>query len=138
MKVKSAADIAAKWARVTPGRSADFKAGVTDTSVDWHKATVAAADSYSTGVQTAIGAGRFQKGVEKAGNAKWQRKAADVGVTRWGPGVAAAQPDMEAGMGPMVDALTRLTLPPRGPRNDPRNLDRVAAVTRALADARNK
>jgi len=138
MKVKSAADIAAKWSRVTPSRQQDYKAGVTDASVDWAKATMGAADSYAAGVQDAVTRGSFGKGVDKAGNAKWSRKAGDVGVSRWGPGVLAAQADMETGMARMVDALTRTTLPPRGPRNDPRNLDRVAVVARALGDARKK
>jgi len=138
MRIKSADDIAAKWARVAPGRQADFKTGVTDTAVDWAKPTAAAADSYVAGVTDAIQRGGFAKGVEKAGTDKWRRKVSDVGVARWGPGVLAAQADMSSAIAPYVDALSRTTLPPKGPRNDPRNLERVAVVARVLGDTRRK
>jgi hypothetical protein len=138
MKTKTADQVAEKWARVTPGRQGDFKAGVSDPNVKWAAPTAAAVGSWNAGVQAAVTKGTFEKGVTKAGDAKWSRKTTDVGVQRWGPGVLAAQPDMAAGWKASEEALSRLTLTPRGPRNDPRNLERVAAVARALAETRNK
>ncbi len=138
MKTKTADQAAAKWASVTPGRQNDYKAGVTDPSVKWAEPTAAAAGSWGTGVQKAITSGAFVTGVNKAGNGKWARKTGDVGVQRWGPGVQAAQADYSTGWKPMEEALSRLTLDPRGPRNDPRNFNRVQQVAKALADAKAK
>lgn len=137
-KIKSAADIAAKWARVAPGRQVDFEEGVRDPSVDWEAATRAGAESYAAGVQESISRGAFAKGVAKAGTDKWRRKVVEVGTTRWGPGVRAAVPDFEAGFAPFRDVIERVQLPPRAPRGDPRNLERSAVMARALAEARRK
>lgn len=135
-KIKTAAEIAQKWARVAPTRQADYEAGVKDPSVDWARPTAAARDSYEAGVQEAIQNNRFGRGVESAGTDTWRRKVADQGAQRWAPGVRAAQADYEQGFAPHAAAIERLVLPPRGPRGDPRNLARVAAVAEALTKTR--
>jgi hypothetical protein len=88
-KIRSASEIAEKYARVTPGRSADYAAGIEAPKVDWKTATQGAEDAWKQGIQNAIGEGRFGKGVAKAGTEKWQRKARELGTARWGPGVSA-------------------------------------------------
>lgn len=138
MKVKSAAETAAKWARVTPGRQKDYEDGVKDPSVDWQRATEGSAQAYEAGIAESLQRGSFQKGVNAAGNARWQQKTANVGAARWGPGVREAQADHEAGITPFIQALERVQLPPRGPRGDARNLERVAVVARALTEARKR
>lgn len=138
IRVKSAAEIAAKWARVAPQRDADYKAGVADPAVDWAKATASAEETYAAGVQDAIGRGSFGKGVAKAGDEKWRRKTGEVGTQRWAAGIRAGAGDFEAGFAPFKEALERVELPPRAPRGDPRNLDRVAAVARALSERRRR
>jgi len=138
IKVKSASEVAAKWSRRAPQADPDYKAGVSDPAVDWAKSAGASAETYAAGVQDAIGRGSFAKGVAKAGNEKWSRKTQEIGTQRWAQGIRAATSDMEAGIGPFLDALSRIELPPRAPRGDPRNLDRVAAVARALTEKRLK
>ncbi|MBA7479420.1 hypothetical protein ES707_14854 [subsurface metagenome] len=130
--IASAADIAAKWARVTPGRTADYEAGVRSPRRDWKAETAAAEPRYKEAVTKAAAEGRFGRGVAKAGTAKWQRKAIDVGTARFGPGVAAAGPDYEAGFAPYAATIAGLTLPERYPTGDDRNLARVAVVAKAL------
>lgn len=137
-KVKSAADIAEKWSRVTPGRQQDFEAGVKDPTVDWERATAAAGPSYEAGVQEAIQRGSFTKGVAASGNDKWRRKVADVGAGRWGAGVRGAAADFEEGFAPVREVIERTQLPPRGPRGDPRNIERAAEMARALSEARKR
>jgi len=134
--IKPIATIAQKWATVTPGRSSDYESGVKDTSVDWAGPTAAAESSWSDGVTSAIGEGRFSRGVSKAGTSKWRRKASDVGVSRWGPGVRAAQADYQAGFTPYREVIAGVALPPRYARGDPRNIDRVAKVATALHEAK--
>jgi len=131
-KIKPLTKIADKWADVTPGRSSDYEAGVKDTSVDWAGPTATAEDAWSDGVSAAAANKRFSAGVNKAGTAKWRRKAVEVGVSRWGPGVRAAKDDYKTGFEPYHRVIEGVTLPPRFSRGDPRNIDRVATIASAL------
>jgi len=132
MKIRSVEDIAAKYARVTPGRSTDYSEGVKSPKKDWKAETVAAKDAWAQGVTEAAGAGRFEKGVSKVGTEKWQRKAVEVGSTRWGAGVTAAKDDYKTGFAPFQSVIAALELPAKGPKGDPRNFDRVVKIGTAL------
>ncbi len=136
--IKDAASIAAKWARVTPVREQDYREGVADPTTNWQAATAGSAENYAAGVQASIGRGAFAKGVAAAGNEKWRRKATEVGTGRWGPGVRAATEDYSKGFAPFVDVIKGTTLPPRAPAGDPRNIERSAAMARALAEAKRR
>lgn len=131
-EIRDTAQIAKKWATVTPGRSADYEAGVQAPRKDWARVTVAAADAWKAGVTAAIAAGSFSRGVAKAGVAKWQQGAITKGVQRWGPGVQLAEEAYATGFAPYADAIRRTTLPPRFARRDPRNMARVTAIVDAL------
>jgi len=137
-KVRSSSEIAEKWGRVTPQRTADYEAGVKNPKEDWASAAKAAEGTYKTAVTQAANEGRFGKGVAAAGTAKWQSKAVAKGTVRWGPGVQIATPDYEKGFAPFRDTIERTTLPPRFPKGDPRNIDRVSAIARALHDKKVK
>jgi len=132
MKVKSAGDIARKWARVTSGRTEDYDNGVRHPSKDWETETLAAADNYKAGILESIKNDSFSRGVKKAGTSKQQSKTISKGITRWADGVNEAESDMQAGMEPVVKILESLTLPKRYPTGDPRNIDRVKAIQQAL------
>ncbi len=136
--VKNIAKIAEKWARVTPQRSADYEAGVKDPIRDWATQTAAANAAFKDGIQKAVTADRFLKGVQKAGTEKWKRKAVEVGPARFAQGVQVAQPDYEKGFAPFRDVIEKTTLPPRFAKGDPRNIDRVRVIAAALADAKRK
>jgi len=125
--------IAKKWADVTPGRSKDYADGVANPRRSWATATANAEDAYEDGVQKAISKKSFGKGVKKAGDAKWQRKATVNGTRNWGPGVREAKGDYAAGFAPFRDAIAKTVLPPRYARRDPRNMDRVTAIVNALS-----
>jgi hypothetical protein len=132
MEIKDSSAIAEKWARVTPARSADYEDGVKSPKRDWKTAAVAAESSFKQGVTKAASEGRFGKGVAKAGTDKWQSKTLEKGTARWGPGVSVAQSDYETGFAPFRSVLASTTLPNRYPRGDPRNIERVSAVAKAL------
>lgn len=139
-KLKSSAEIAAKWRRVTSGRQADFEAGVKDPGVDWAGPTAGAREAYSQGVQDAIGRGAFEKGVAAAGSAAWSRGVITRGIPRFTQGVSVAEEDMARGIeGPRaVIERTLPGLPPRGPRGAPINLERAARMAQALSEARKR
>lgn len=124
--------IAKKWADVTPLRSADYQSGVQNPRADWSEKAKAANEAWKGGIQAAVQQDRFQKGVTKAGTARWQEGAVTKGVQRWGPGVQIAQDKYGTGFAPYREAISRLTLPPRFARRDERNLQRVSAVVKAM------
>lgn len=130
--IRSMADIARKWASVTPMRSADYEAGVKNPRRDWAQAASAAEDSWKSGVTQAAAKNLFSKGVNAAGTPRWQSGAINKGVPRWGPGVTVAEPDYSRGFAPYRDAIERVTLPTRYARRDPRNLARVKAIVDAM------
>lgn len=128
--------IAAKWARVTPTRTADYEDGVRNPRKDWQKATLAATDAWKAGITDSIAKGTWSKGVSKSGTSGWQTGAVEKGVARWGPGVQVAEPRYAQGFAPFRAAIAAVTLPPRYARRDPRNLMRVNAIVDALVKAK--
>jgi hypothetical protein len=130
--------VAAKWIRRAGSAGQEYTDGVESSRADWAGATAAASASYASGVQEAIAGGRFQKGVAAAGTAKWKRMASEKGSVRFGPGVAAAEPDYSKGFTPYLQALGTIDLPMPGPRGAEGNYQRSALVGRALNQLRVK
>ena len=128
--------ISDKWSRRTAGATQDYAAGVKSPRNDWQQKTLEAADAHAQGVQAALANNSFEKGVAKAGSAKWQRKAAGVGAQRYGPGAQAAKSDYEQGFAPFAQVIQGVTLPPSGPRGDPRNYENVRLIGEALHNAK--
>jgi len=136
--IKAIEVISAKWASVTPMRSGDYAEGIAHPERSWATSTKAAEGAWGAGVQAAVTRKSFSKGVVKAGDEKWQRKASTIGVQRWGPGVAAAEGEYAAGFAPYRDAIFNCVLPPRYARRDPRNMARVTAIIDALTAAKDR
>jgi len=130
--IRSIEEIAKKWAEVTPLRAADYAAGIASPRTSWAAATAAAESAYVDGVQKSIQRKAFSKGVKRAGDEKWSRKATVNGTRNWGPGVQEAMGDYAAGFAPYVAAIAATVLPPRYARRDPRNMARVTAIVNAL------
>jgi len=130
-EIKSADEISKKWIRVASTRSEDYKSGVQTPRKDWADATLAATASWKTAIATASSRGSWEGGVTKAGTAKWKAGAVGKGTQRWAPGIAAGQDAYKSGFAPYQEVISRTTLPARGPKGDPGNIERV----RVLADA---
>ena len=130
--IRAIDQIAKKWAEVTPQRSSDYAAGIDNPRRSWAKATAEAEKAYEDGVAKSIARKSFGKGVKRAGDDKWHRKASVNGVRNWGPGVAEAEGDYAAGFAPYRDAIANVKLSPRYARRDPRNLTRVKDVVDAV------
>lgn len=132
LQVKDAATVAKKWATRAGAAGGDYAAGVNGTTHDWASDTAAAAPAWAAGVQTAAANGSFAKGVNAAGTQKWKTKAANVGAARYPQGIAAASQYYQTGITAVLQVLSAITLPARGPKGDPGNLNRVSIVTQAL------
>jgi len=135
-KIRSIKSIGEKWGTVTPGRAGNYKEGVENPKKDWAEEAVAAEDRYKRGVTEAANAGRYGKGVSEAGTDKWKKGASTKGPSRFSEGVMIARPDYEKGFAPFRDTIENTDLPPRGPKGDPANIQRVAAMASALHKAK--
>jgi len=131
-KVKSLGETAERWTRRTAAASPDYQRGVETTSKDWSGAAVAAGPSYRQAVTAAAAAGRFEKGVTKAGTAKWKKNTVEKGPARYAQGAAVAGPEFQAGIGPYLELIGRTDLPARRPAGDPSNIGRITPITQAL------
>ena len=68
----------------------------------------------------------------KRGTDKWKKMASTKGPSRFAEGVMVAKPDYEKGFAPFAEEIAKTELPPRGPKGDPANIQRVAAIAAAL------
>lgn len=132
IQIKSAQQIGEKFARVASQRTQEYAEGVQSPKKSWAKETADAAPRYEEGVQKSITEKRFNKGVAKAGDSKWQENTITKGIPRWAQGIAGSADAYAEGFAPYQSTLSGLTLPPRFPRGDARNLERVKTVTTAL------
>lgn len=130
--VKSGAMTAEKWSRVTPQRQQDYQAGIQAPRTPWAQASSAASERYTAGTQAAIQRGAYGKGIAAAGDQRWQQKSLAKGPSRFAEGVAISAPDYQAAVQPYLDTIAATQLPPRFPKGDPRNIERVRAITAAL------
>jgi hypothetical protein len=130
MKVRK--NYAQRWSRKAGAAQTDYAEGVADPRADWHDATVAAESAYTQGLQQSLGQKRWTKGVSAAGTEWWQARAKQVGGGRYVEGVGYGQQQYIEGVTPYLDKIQSLTLPPRGPKGAPQNIQRVAAIATAL------
>jgi hypothetical protein len=128
----SAQQSSEKWSRKAAASSQDYSNGIDNPRVDWATATKAAEPNFKTAVVEAANAGRFGKGVTAAGTAAWSAGAKNKGVPRWASGIAASTDKFAAGIQGVLSTISALTLPPRGVKGDPRNLERVRVIANAL------
>ena len=132
IKVKPVAEVAKKWADVTPGRSSYYEAGAVVAGADWEKNAAAAKGAYKAAVTAPNIDDMFAGGVKRAGAAKYERKIKEVGVARFGPGVTAAEVDFTENVAPFLDEISKITLDPRQPRGSDANYKRVQQIGATL------
>lgn len=132
IKIKPVAEAATKWSDNASRAATEFATNAEAAASDWQSKTQAARDNYGMAISAPGIKDRFARGVVKAGAAKFARKIRDVAKDRFGPGVAAAQPDYSAGVEPFFSTIAALTLSARKPKGDPANYKRVEEVGKSL------
>lgn len=130
--VRSSDSSADRWVERSGQATGAYEEGVKNPRRSWAEGASAAEDTYKAGVAAAAARGAYGKGIQRAGDAEWQRGAIEKGVVRFGPGVATARGKYEDRVAPYLDEIRRTPLPPRRPAGDPANLQRVAAIASAL------
>lgn len=135
-EIKSLSAIKDKWARVTPGRSEDYKIGVQNPRRSWEEGAAGQEDAWREGVTQAATQGSFARGVRAAGEQKWKSRTLKKGPSRFAEGVITGAPDYETGFAPYREVIAGVTLPARYPKGDPRNIERVRAIATALRESK--
>ena len=121
-----------KWVRRAGVAGPDYEAGVRNPRRGWAEASKAAEKNYQAGVTQAAARGAYGKGVSSAGEEKWKSNALKKGPGRFAEGVSIGRDEWAKGFAPYHAAIGAVTLPERGPKGDPKNLARVAAIATAL------
>lgn len=125
--VPSAEKVATKWAGVTPGRSTYYLENTPGASAKFEANAIKAGPTFQTAIQSADMVKKFVGGL-RGKAAKFARKVTDVGAPRFGPGVTAAQPDMQSGVDPYLGVMGVTEIPDRGPRGSSANYGIVEKV----------
>lgn len=136
-KVPDIGRVAQKWAERAGSAQGAYMDGVQNPKEDWAQATTKAAETYKVAVIKAANDGKFARGVNRVGTQKQQQASIQKGSQRFTEGVAIAQPDYSAAMAPVLQTISSVTLPARGPKGDPKNIERVKAIDAALHQAKN-
>lgn len=125
--VPSADTVAKKWVDVTPGRASYYEANAPAAAGKWEANASAAAANYKAAVQAGNIGAMFSGGIKKAGSAKFARKVTAL-AGRFGPGVSAAQNDMQTGVAPYLSEIANVDMKERKPRGDASNYERTKAI----------
>ena len=133
--VKPMDRIARKWIERASVAGAEYEAGVSAPRVAWDTAAAAANAIYVAEVTRAAQAGAFEAGVRAAGNAKWQARAKALGPGRFAEGIRVAEADYRQRFGSIRAAIEGTTLPAKGPKGSPQNVQRFQAMRDALIAA---
>ena len=127
-----------KWVRRASVAGPDYLQGVQNPRKPWAAAAIEAEPNYKAGVVAAAGRGAFGAGVKAAGDEKWRNGAVRKGPGRFAEGVAIGRDDWGKGFAPYQSAISAITLPPRGPKGSPQNIQRVAAIATTLRALKEK
>lgn len=132
--VKSASQSSTKYVNRASVAGPDYEQGVRNPKRSWEQATFAAEKNYEVGITESMGRKAFGKGVKKAGDGKWIKGVVEKGVSRYPVGVSVAKSAYETAIAPFLDTISKITLPPKGPKGSPANIQRVAVIAKALND----
>jgi hypothetical protein len=131
--VKDLTSAAQKWSRNAGAAATEFAANAQGAADKWGRNTQASGGNFRQAISAGNIQAKFERGVSKAAQlGKFARKLASVGAGRYSEGVGGAQQDWSTGFEPYHGVLQTISLPPRAPRGDARNYERVKAVGQAL------
>jgi hypothetical protein len=137
-KTKGVANVVDKWQRRAAVAGPDYMAGIDNPRVPWDQAAKAAEGNYKAGVTAAANAGRFGQGIARVGAQAWSEGAKKKGTGRFAEGVSLSGGKFQDRINTVLTTIEGITLPPRGPKGSPQNLNRVAPIGAALRRAFGK
>ncbi len=138
--IRDTGSLAAKFVKRGQAAVDDWKIGVQQTTNSQSANAIAAAPRWQQALQGDAVLARFKSKLTAAGDGKWRDNAVKKGAEqgRFSGGIGAAGPAWAAGVTPVFDALRSLSLPDKGLKRSPQNLDRVRLVIETEAKAAGK
>jgi hypothetical protein len=104
----------------------------------WAQSAIAAEANYKQAVVAAANAGRFGKGVQKAGDAAWAGGIQRKGEANYQTGVVGSAQAWGSGFAPYQSAYSGFALPPRGPKNSQANYLRSQGVGQLFSQVKGR
>lgn len=137
MAKKTPEQIAEKYQRGVAGAGQDYAAGVQNPSRSWAQATAQGAARWQAGIQEAIQNKAFERGVQRAGDAKWQTNALAKGAQRYQGAAAEAAQEYAAVAGQIMSAASAAQSAVANMPNETleQRIARSAAAQRAISAA---
>ena len=116
---------------------ARYKAGV-EKNTNQNENAIASQGLYEARIAESIANKSRVRGLQKSSTAAWKQAAATKGASRIGPGMQAALPKFQAGIGEVLSTIQNVTIAER--TADPMaNIDnRVKPIAQALYDMKRK
>lgn len=116
MAVKSADQVAQKWAQNLTNSVQNIKTGVQSVTQSPMEAAAAQATAYAQGVQQAINSGKWQAGLRRTSLAQWQQAVINKGLARIADGAAQGKAKVQQVMTQLMPHIAAgvQSLPPRG------------------------
>jgi hypothetical protein len=136
IRIKSAATAQAKYTRNTASASQSYQDGINNPRRDWATVTAAAEGTWEAGIQAAVGAKSFARGITPDAAAKQKTNALQLGASRYAPGTANAAPAWAKFTQPVFDAMAAVPDMPRGPKMSQQNFDKQRAYAAAAHSAK--
>ncbi|MEM4914087.1 MAG: hypothetical protein QW579_07800 [Desulfurococcaceae archaeon] len=125
--MRSLDEIAEKWRRRCLAAIGDYAKGVVAPRRPWREQTLASADKWARRVLEAAAENTYARSVAATPSEYWKSRTSTISINRYTEGVRGTVKVYE-----VFKTLSELVLPPRAPRGDPRNLERVRAIIKAL------
>lgn len=124
--------IVEKWRSRATAALTDYSEGVQAPRNPWQKQAMAASETWKAAITDAAARDAYRKGVAATSEEFWRSRALALGTARFTDGVSKSVDVFKGKWAPFYDVLSRIELPPRGPRGDPKNVERVRAIMTAL------
>lgn len=130
--MKSASESSQKFVERAGAASGDYVQGAQSTTKDQAAAAIAGKANWAAGIQAAITAGRYEKGLTASGKQGWLRGVTEKGANRFAEGVASGASKYATNSGKYDSARGAAASLPRGPKGSEANFARSKAVGQAL------
>lgn len=134
--MKSAQDVASKFATRAGAASGDYVKGAESTSKDQSSAAIAAKSVYQQALTASFSRDAYAKGLSRSGKNGWLEGVRSKGQDRFGTGVAASANKYATNSAKFDGARGAANNLPRGVKGSPTNIARVTAVVNALRTAK--
>jgi hypothetical protein len=129
IRVKDTGVAASKFRQRASAAAPDYARGVEQAAGEWETQTAASEANYEQAVTESIARKAFGRGVRGSGG-KYAKNAKELGTQRYPQGIANAEGAYATGVGPYLDTIKGLQLPPRRPKGQ--NMERANIVAAAL------